>query len=79
MHGWRRRDPDAVATQPTLIEGIGRRHVEPGFLFDVVDDVIEVDDAASCASIWQLETLLGRRDGGSSGTNLFACLQIAIG
>jgi len=77
VHGWRRRDPDATATQPTLIEGIGRAQVEPGFLFDVVDDVIEVDDDASCAAIWQLETLLGRRYGGSSGTNLVACLQIA--
>ncbi len=79
VHGWRSRDPDAVATQPTLIEGIGRRHVEPGFLFDVVDDVIEVDDAASCAAMWQLESLLGRRYGGSSGTNLVACLRIAAG
>ena len=79
VHGWRERNADAVATQPTLIEGIGRTHVEPGFMFDVVDDVIEVEDAASCAAILTLETLLGRRYGGSSGTNLIACLEIAQG
>ena len=65
------------ASQPTLIEGIGRPRVEPGFVFDVVDDVIEVPDAASIAAAWLLEELLGRRYGGSSGTNLVACLQLA--
>ena len=62
---------------PTLIEGIGRPRVEPGFLFDVVDRVIEVDDAASIAAAWRLEDLLGRRYGGSSGTNLVGCLELA--
>lgn len=75
--GWRERSHIAVATQPTLIEGIGRRHVESGFLFDVVDDVIEVDDAMSIAGAWHLQELLGVRYGGSSGTNFVACLQLA--
>ena len=77
--GWRTRDRDARATRPTLIEGIGRPRVEPGFLFDIVDAVIEVDDAASIAAAWQLESLFGRRYGGSSGTNFIACLQLAVG
>lgn len=77
VHGWRGRDANALASTPTLIEGIGRPRVEPGFLFDVVDDVIEVPDAASVAAAWLLEELLGRRYGGSSGTNLVACLQLA--
>ncbi|WP_347261268.1 PLP-dependent cysteine synthase family protein [Rudaea sp.] len=76
-HGWRRRDLQACASEPTLIEGIGRARVEPGFLFDVVDDVLEVPDGASIAAAWLLESLLGRRYGGSSGTNLVACLQLA--
>lgn len=76
-HGWRRRDRTACATRPTLIEGIGRPRVEPGFLFDVVDHVIEVPDTASIAAVLFLETCLGRRYGGSSGTNLIACLQLA--
>ena len=77
VHGWRRRDHGAVCSQPTLIEGIGRPKVEPGFLFDVVDEVVEVDDAASIAAALQLETLLGGSYGGSSGTNFVACLQLA--
>jgi cysteine synthase len=77
VHGWRTRDAGAVASRPTVIEGIGRPRVEPGFLFDVVDHVIEVPDEASVAAAWLLEEWLGRRYGGSSGTNLVACLQLA--
>ena len=77
VQGWRSRDPRARATRPTLIEGIGRPGVEPGFVFDVVDTVIEVEDADSIAAARWLEDLLGRRYGGSSGTNLVACLQLA--
>ena len=76
-HGWRVRSRLALASASTVIEGIGRPRVEPGFVFDVVDDVVEVDDADAIAAAWQLETLLGRRYGGSSGTNLMACLHIA--
>ncbi|HET8899721.1 MAG TPA: PLP-dependent cysteine synthase family protein [Rhodanobacteraceae bacterium] len=75
--GWRERDRNVLASQPTLIEGIGRPRVEPGFLFDVVDHVTEVPDGASIAAAWLLEDLFGRRYGGSSGTNLVACLQLA--
>jgi cysteine synthase A len=60
-----------------VIEGIGRPCVEPCFLFDVVDAVLEVPDAASIAATILLEGLLGRRYGGSSGTNFAACLQLA--
>ena len=77
VHGWRNRDVHAVASQSTLIEGIGRPRVEPGFIFDVVDHVSEVPDAASIAAAWLLEDLFGHRYGGSSGTNLVACLQLA--
>jgi len=77
IHGWRNRDRNAVASQPTKIEGIGRPKVEPGFIFDVVDAVAEVDDAASIAAALLLEELLGTRYGGSSGTNFAACLQLA--
>ena len=75
--GWRTRDPGAVASRTTLIEGIGRPRAEPGFVFDVVDAVIEVDDVQSIAAMHQLEGLLGRRYGGSSGTNFVACLRLA--
>src|SRR5690606_13517912 len=48
--GWRARDRHAVATGRTVIEGIGRPRVEPGFLFEVVDAVVEVPDALSIAA-----------------------------
>jgi cysteine synthase A len=76
-HGWRSGDPAARASQATVIEGIGRPRVEPCFLFGVVDEVIEVADAASIAAMNLLEELIGRRYGGSSGTNFVACLQLA--
>ncbi len=76
-NGWRTRDRAATATGCTLIEGIGRPCVEPGFVFEVVDAVVEVPDEHSIAAAWLLEDLFGRRYGGSSGTNLVACLQLA--
>lgn len=75
--GWRTGDRSVRSSRPTLIEGIGRPDVEPGFLFEIVDRVCEVDDAASIAAAWLLEILLGHRYGGSSGTNLIACLKLA--
>ena len=75
--GWRTRDADARASRATVIEGIGRPRVEPGFLFELADAVAEIDDAASIAAMQLLESLLGRRYGGSSGTNFAACLQLA--
>ncbi len=75
--GWRRCDRSAGASQPTLIEGIGRQRVEPCFLFDIVDAVEEVDDSASIAGAWLLRERTGYRYGGSSGTNLVACLRLA--
>ena len=75
--GWAMRDPDARATRTTVIEGIGRPHAEPSFLYDVVDRVIEVDDAHSIDAMRHLEALLGQRYGGSSGTNFAACLRLA--
>lgn len=76
-HGWHDRDRTAVCSLPTVIEGIGRPRVEAGFLFEIVDEVVEVADVASIAAMQVLERHLGRRYGGSSGTNLVACLQLA--
>lgn len=75
--GWRRGDPCAQATRTTCIEGIGRSRVEPCFAFELVDEVVEVADAASVAGAWFLEQRLGCRYGGSSGTNLVAAFRLA--
>lgn len=73
-------DP-AVTTLPpgcaSLIEGIGRPRVEPSFVPSVVDRMIAVDDAESIGAMRALARKLGRRVGGSTGTNLWACLRIA--
>ena len=74
---WRRRDRQSRVECLSVIEGIGRQQVEPSFQFEVVDAVIEVDDADSIAAMLLIEQRLGFRYGGSSGTNLVACLQLA--
>jgi len=59
------------------IEGIGRPRPEPSFLPEVVDRMIRVPDAASLAAMRVLSRLVGRRYGGSTGTNFYGALQIA--
>ncbi|RCU51843.1 PLP-dependent cysteine synthase family protein [Corallincola holothuriorum] len=59
------------------IEGIGRPTVEPSFMPDVIDRMIQVPDAASIAAIRLLEQELGRKCGGSTGTNLYGSLRLA--
>ena len=59
------------------IEGIGRPRVEASFVPSVVDRMMRVPDAASIATIYWLERQIGRKCGGSTGTNLFGALTIA--
>jgi cysteine synthase len=59
------------------IEGIGRPRVEASFIASVVDRMIRAPDAASIAAIHWLETIIGRKCGGSTGTNLYAALILA--
>ena len=70
-------DREAVASAPTVIEGIGRARVEPCFAFELADAVHEVEDAASIAGALLLERLTGTLYGGSSGTNLVAAMALA--
>jgi cysteine synthase A len=63
-------------THSSRIEGIGRPRVEPSFLPEVIDRMIQVPDAASVGTIWWLETVLGRKCGGSTGTNLFGAIHL---
>lgn len=71
------RDKTIISAIASRIEGIGRPRVEPSFQPDVVDEMIKVPDAASIASIRWLESILGRKCGGSTGTNIYATLQLA--
>jgi cysteine synthase len=66
-------DPAAA----TVIEGIGRPRFEDSFVTTVVDAMVRVPDGASLAGMTMLNTLLARRCGGSSGTNLVGALLVA--
>ncbi|WP_137818793.1 PLP-dependent cysteine synthase family protein [Pseudomonas sp. 2FG] len=59
------------------IEGIGRPRVEASFLPQVIDAMCKVPDALSLAAMHYLAQRLGRRVGGSSGTNLIGALLVA--
>ncbi|MCC3762816.1 PLP-dependent cysteine synthase family protein [Glycomyces sp. TRM65418] len=74
--GWRDRDGGATADRGSLIEGIGRLRVEPSFIPDLVDRMVKVDDAESVYCLRWASERLGRRLGGSTGTNLVAALGI---
>ncbi|MGH8877358.1 MAG: PLP-dependent cysteine synthase family protein [Stackebrandtia sp.] len=74
--GWRDDDPDAFVCGGSRIEGIGRPHVEPSFLPSVVDRMVKVPDAASIAVAREASKLLGRKVGGSTGTNLYAAFAL---
>jgi cysteine synthase A len=65
--------------EPSRIEGIGRPRVEASFLPSVIDSMMQVPDAASIGTIWWLETVLGRKCGGSTGTNVYGAVQIIAG
>lgn len=58
------------------IEGIGRPRVEPSFIPAVIDRMIAVPDAASIGAMRALSARLGRSVGGSTGTNLVACMTL---
>ncbi len=73
---WRDGDPGLVGTRGSRIEGIGRPRVEPSFVGQVIDRMIKVPDAASIAAVRFAHDVLGRRVGGSTGTNLWGAFQL---
>jgi cysteine synthase len=62
-----------AGSENSCIEGIGRPRVEPSFIPEVVDRMIAVSDAESIAATRLISERLGRRCGGSTGTNIWAC------
>jgi cysteine synthase A len=74
---WRTGDLDHCTNQASRIEGIGRPRVEPSFVPGVIDHMESVPDAASLAGMRYLSDLLGRRVGGSTGTNFVGALSLA--
>ena len=74
--GWESDRSDFTTCVPSRIEGIGRMRVEPSFVGGVIDEMLQVPDAASIAAMRWVSTILGRTVGGSTGTNVWASLQI---
>ena len=77
VEGWRRHDRHALASRPTVIEGIGRPRVEPGFVFEVVDRVLEVPDAASIAAAWCWKSCSAAATAARPARSFVACLRLA--
>jgi cysteine synthase A len=62
---------------PSIIEGIGRPRVEPSFIPGCIDAMTKVPDALSLAAMRYVTARLGRRVGGSTGTNFIGVLALA--
>jgi cysteine synthase A len=74
---WRDSDPTGTGVG-SRIEGIGRPRVEPSFVPGVIDHMLRVPDAVSIAAMRVLSKRIGRRVGGSTGTNFIAmCFHAA--
>lgn len=50
--------------------------LEPSFLPSIIDRMMPIRDVASIPTIWWLESVISRKCGGSTGTNVFGTLQI---
>ena len=74
---WHDRGVTSASGAPCRIEGIGRPRVEPSFVPAVIDRMEVIDDAASIAAARALSRHLGRRVGGSTGTNMVAVARLA--
>lgn len=75
--GWGHGDMDVICERGSRIEGIGRPRMEASFIPTVVDAMLKVPDAVSIAAARVLSHLLGRRVGGSTGTNFVGVLWAA--
>ncbi|MGJ4727847.1 PLP-dependent cysteine synthase family protein [Luteimonas sp. SDU101] len=69
--------PPEAPTPASRIEGIGRPRPEPSFIPGCVDAMVKVPDALSLAAMRYVNRRLGRRVGGSTGTNFVGVLRVA--
>jgi len=74
---WRTGNTSLTSKIASRIEGIGRPRVEPSFNRDVVDRSIRVPDESAMAALRFLEGKLGRKVGGSTGTQFIAAVMLA--
>lgn len=72
-----RNDRHYECDASSRIEGIGRPKAEYSFQPDVVDEIMQVPDAASVSTALWLEKIIRRKAGASTGTNLWGALSVA--
>ncbi len=70
-------DRTLTNNKSSRIEGIGRPKVEHSFQPDVIDEMMQVPDAASVATMLWLEKIIGKKAGPSTGTNIWGALCLA--
>jgi len=70
-------DTTLTCARGSGIEGIGRPHCEPSFIPACIDAMVKVPDALSLAGMRHVSAVLGRRVGGSTGTNFVGILAAA--
>lgn len=68
---------DLTIETASRIEGIGRPRVEPSFTRSVVDRMLPIMDEDSMVACHYLSKKLGRKVGGSTGTNFCGVLKLA--
>lgn len=76
--GWVASDPEYTTLQPSRIEGIGRQRVEESFIGTVVDRMMRVHDRGAIAMMHLIAEATGYRVGGSTGTAIWAALQLVM-
>ncbi len=67
---------DLTSETGSNVEGIGRPRCEPSFVPGVIDHMIKVPDAAAFAAMRVLAERVDHLPGGSTGTNLYAALEV---
>ena len=75
FEGWTTGDPTLTVHCGSRIEGIGRPRMEPSFVPGAIDRMIRVSTRASYAAMRLLSNLVGRRYGGSTGTDFYGALS----
>ncbi|TKF29565.1 PLP-dependent cysteine synthase family protein [Enterovibrio norvegicus] len=70
-------DKTLTLDRGSKIEGIGRPRVEPSFIPGVIDRMETIADVDSVAVTHWLESIIGRKAGPSTGTNLMGVLMLA--
>ena len=68
---------DMTCEGGSRVEGIGRPRVERSFIPSCVDVMLKVPDTLSLAAMRHVSATLGRRVGGSTGTNFIGVLHAA--